>query len=869
VANTVRLNFQSTSVLDVPFHKIIDYWEAVTRRSTDLKMVRALALWDRYYLLVKICGRKDMLHPWLYDRCREVEREPDGFLDIWSREHYKDLADDTPMLTHNRGWTTHGDLRAGDYVFSPSGQPIRVLATTKRYDDSICYRIRFSDNSSLVAGSGHLWSVKNKHRPRFSGGRYTEFTSEVITTQQMIGRKRVNVGVAQPLVFLDESSLPISPYVLGTWLGDGSSKDGRIGGIDYEIFDFIKSEGYELSSGNFRDRGGEVAYRNSTIYGIRPILRKLNLLSNKHIPQIYMESSIEQRMELLRGLMDTDGHCNDRGTATFTNTNERLTDQVYHLAASLGLRPRLREYWSKFKGKPYQYFHVSFQAHEDRNPFKISRKARFAKEGPYRHRDTRRVQSVRRVPTVPTRCIQVEGDLYLAGHELIPTHNSTIITFGGIIQEILRNPEITIGIFSHTGPIAKAFLKQIREELKRNETLKRLFPDILYKNPEHEAPAWSVDNGIIVRRHTNPKEATVEAHGLVDGMPTSKHYQLRVYDDVVVQASVSTPEQVAKTTEAWELSDNLGTENGRTWHLGTRWSYADTYDAIIKKNVVKTRMYPSTDDGTFTGRPVLWSVEENDRRKVTQGEAVYSCQNLQNPLAGTQRMFNVEDLQQYEIRPHTLNTYILIDPARSKKVGSANTAMLVLGLDYAGNKYLLDGVNHKMDLQDRWSWMARLYDRWVRAPGVQNTKVGYEAFGAQADLDYFKEQMKLNKWRFDIDELKWPRDGEGSKIDRVQRLGPDIRSHRFYIPYNTDDKNLTMRQREMMKSGYDFRVARPIKRKDENGNLYDLSEQFKTQIHYFPFGSLKDLPDAASRIYDMEPLPPSTQEPRYLEPEYV
>ena len=532
---TLKLNFQSTSVLDVPFHQVLDYWESVTDHSRNLKMVRALALWDRYYLLVKICGRKDMLHPWLYDRCREVERRPDGYLDIWSREHYK----------------------------------------------------------------------------------------------------------------------------------------------------------------------------------------------------------------------------------------------------------------------------------------------------------------------------------------------STIITFGGIIQEILRNPEITIGIFSHTGPIAKAFLKQIREELKRNETLKRLFPDILYKSPEHEAPAWSVDNGIIVRRHTNPKEATVEAHGLVDGMPTSKHYQLRVYDDVVVQASVSTPEQVAKTTEAWELSDNLGTENGRTWHLGTRWSYADTYDAIIKKGVVTPRLYPATDDGTFTGRPVLWSHEENERRKITQGEAVYSCQNLQNPLAGTQRMFNVEDLQFYEVRPQTLNVYLLIDPARSKKVGSANTAMLVIGLDYAGNKYLLDGVNHKMDLQDRWSWMARLYDRWVRASGIQNTKVGYEAFGAQADLDYFHEQMKLNKWRFDIIELKWPRDGEGSKIDRVQRLGPDIRSHRFFLPFPTDEKNLTMRQRDMVKSGYEFRVSQKIKRKDENGNIYDLTEQFKTQIHYFPYGSLKDLPDAASRIYDMEPMTPSTREGRYYEPEWV
>jgi hypothetical protein len=435
----------------------------------------------------------------------------------------------------------------------------------------------------------------------------------------------------------------------------------------------------------------------------------------------------------------------------------------------------------------------------------------------------------------------------------------------------LRNPEITIGIFSHTAPIAKAFLKQIRNELEKNTKLHDLFPDVLYRNPSAEAPNWSLDAGITVRRKTNPKEATIEAHGLVDGQPTSKHFQLLVYDDVVVKESVSTPEQIAKTTEAWELSDNLGsdTHGTRKWHVGTRWSYADTYESIITRGAVKTRLHPATHDGTFTGYPVLLSVEANDEKKITQGEATYSCQMLQNPLAGKQRMFDVEDLQIYEIRPATLNIYLLIDPARSKKADSANTAMVVIGVDYAMNKYLLDGINHKCDLQERWQWTARLYDRWKQMPGVQNVYVGYEAFGAQADLDYFYEQMQVNKYRFTIEELKWPRDGTGSKIDRVQRLGPDLRSHKFFIPYDTDEKKHTTMQREMINAGFRHRVSQSIRRKDENDKLYNLVEQFKMQVHYFPFSGLKDLVDAASRIYDMEARPPRLNEPSYAEPEYV
>ena len=167
-------------------------------------------------------------------------------------------------------------------------------------------------------------------------------------------------------------------------------------------------------------------------------------------------------------------------------------------------------------------------------------------------------------PWIYDRCREVERasdgycDIWAREH-----YKSTIITFAGMIQEVLRDPEVSIGLFSHTKPIAKGFLAQIQRELEANENLKLVFPDILWKNPAKESPSWSLDGGLIVRRHSNPKEATIEAHGLVDGQPTSKHFSLLVYDDVVTRESVNTPEQIAKTTEAWELSDNLGTAGGR------------------------------------------------------------------------------------------------------------------------------------------------------------------------------------------------------------------------------------------------------------------------------------------------------------------
>lgn len=474
-------------------------------------------------------------------------------------------------------------------------------------------------------------------------------------------------------------------------------------------------------------------------------------------------------------------------------------------------------------------------------------------------------------PWIYDRCREVEAsptgyiDLWAREH-----YKSTIITFGGTIQRILQDPEITICIFSHVNSIASDFLRQIKAELEGNARLKAVFPDLLWQDPQKQAPRWSVDGGIIVKRQTNPKEATVEASGLVDGQPTGKHYRLRIYDDVVTDKSVGTPEQIQKTTNSYSLSQSLGVQGGDEWMIGTRYSYADTYNWIMERGALKPRIYAATDSGLRDGIPVYFTQEEWNKRLLKNTDGDIACQYMQNPLSGEQSMFDIADLQVYEVRPETLAVYVLCDPARSKKKGSANTAIIVVGLDYAGNKYLLDGFNHKMDLQERWENFARMYLRWKAAPGVQDVKMGYESFGAVADMDYFKEQMTLpGRPRFDIKELLWPRDGEGSKVDRVQRLVPDMKGHKIFLPHPTDEKNPTRMQREMQKTGYGYRVAASIKRKDENGNVYDLAEQLKMQFHYFPFGGLKDAIDALARIYDMEPRAPNLREPTYAEPEYA
>lgn len=481
------------------------------------------------------------------------------------------------------------------------------------------------------------------------------------------------------------------------------------------------------------------------------------------------------------------------------------------------------------------------------------------------------------------RCREVEEkpdshlDLWARDH-----YKSTIITVAGIIQEVLVDPEITVGIFSHTKAIAAKFLAQIMREFETNDWLKRLYADVLWEEPRKQAPIWSIAGGVIVKRAGNPKESTIEAHGLVTGQPTSKHFRLRVYDDVVTRESVTTPEMIRTTTEAFELSDNLGTQGGRFWVVGTRYHFGDTYGKMISDEVVTVRIYPATANGKLNGKPVLLTEQQWEAKKKFQRSTV-AAQMLQNPLAGNEAMFDVTWFRPYSVRPTILNVYIMGDPSKGRSTNSDRTAIAVVGIDPLGNKFLLDGVRHRMKLSERWAYLRNFYRKWSKARGVQYCGVGYEVYGLQSDLEYFEERMDREEIHFAIRELNWVREGLQSKKDRVERLEPDFRDSRFYLPgliwraidgpcyWRVDPEKSSVRyvpattdSHEIMRAkngGMDDLIARAIQRLDEDRKPYDVTKALMDEMEFFPFSPRDDLVDAVSRIYDMDPFPAEMQAP--------
>lgn len=394
-----------------------------------------------------------------------------------------------------------------------------------------------------------------------------------------------------------------------------------------------------------------------------------------------------------------------------------------------------------------------------------------------------------RHPWLYERCMEVQKnpngfvDLWARDHR-----KSTIITFGLTIQDVLRNPEETVGIFSHTRSAARAFLVQIKNEFETNKLLPQMFPDVLYENPTREAKQWTQD-AITLKRTTNPKEATIEAWGLVEGQPIGRHFTLMVYDDVITDEECTTPEMIQKATDAWAMSTNL-VSSGRCMvrYIGTRYHLYDTWSEIIKREAGTPRVHPATDNGKADGTPVFLTQEALDEKKK-QGSYIFSCQQLLNPIAEEDQTFRNE-WKRFWVPAQTgwsgMNVYIIVDPAGGKKRKKNDfTSMWVIGTNRDNNYYAIEMVRDKLNLTERAEKLFELHEKY------KPLAVGYEEYSMQADIEHIKYEQEHRKYRFDIIPLGG---NKVSKEDRIKSLVPLFEFGRIYLPFScpyTDSQGKT------------------------------------------------------------------------------
>jgi hypothetical protein len=330
----------------------------------------------------------------------------------------KDLALDTLVPTPE-GWTTMGDVTVGDTILGDDGKPVNVSFTSPVFLGNPCFRVEFNDGTSIVAGEGHLWETTDYH-----GRTAVRNTRELYDTQKCHARQNSNhrIKVAECLD-LPERDLPLHPYLLGLWLGDGDSAGGRIAIEDRDIpaMDEILKP-----LGRIKWAPYGVGCKKVRVYGMP--LREMCVLNSKHIPAEYLRSSPDQRLALLQGLMDSDGYAvGQRPRCEFENADGALAAQVAELTRSLGLRPTVNEYRStKYEVDYGPLYRVGFNP-RDLRVFRLDRKQSSIGVALKASRARNRmITAVVPVDSVATRCIQVDNEshLFLAGEAMVPTHNT-------------------------------------------------------------------------------------------------------------------------------------------------------------------------------------------------------------------------------------------------------------------------------------------------------------------------------------------------------------------------------------------------------------------------------------------------------------
>jgi len=473
----------------------------------------------------------------------------------------KALALDTPIPTPT-GWKRMGDLAVGDQVFGDDGRPCNVTWVSPVWRERPVYTVTTDCGDKIVADRDHEWLVRLcGKRPVF----------KIKETHELAKSRSKRPMIAHAGAFdLPEVSLPVDPYLLGVWLGDGNSAGMR---ITSSVADqpWLRNElarlGYKTSNSSAPTLFG--------VLGVRGAFAAMGLIhdpahrtvGHKHIPSMYMRGSKAQRLSLLQGLVDTDGTvCKKRGCTTFCNTNRELAESVRELVRSLGVKAGWSEGPAMLNGVRHgTVYRVSFYLADSA---RMPRKAVLCRN---QQRTPDTYIDVEPAGYADTVCIEVDSPthLFLCGKSMTPTHNSTYASVVFPAYAMGKKPGLKVILASYASAIAWKQSRRTRQIVKSSKYRPIFNTTLTHGNQSVEE--WSLENG-----------SEYMAGGLLAGM-TGNRAGLIIIDDPVSGREDAESETLRKKTrEAYE--DDLKTRlipGGSTIIIQTRWHEADLSGGIL------------------------------------------------------------------------------------------------------------------------------------------------------------------------------------------------------------------------------------------------------------------------------------------------
>lgn len=705
---------------------------------------------------------------WVHDDiCRRLEKfsadvaakKSPRLMLLMPPRHGKQMADSTPVPTPS-GWVPHGALRPGDRVFGPDGRPTTVLAVSEKTASDMV--VELTDGSVLRCHENHEWRVFERSR-----GRWTVLSTEAMAKRKLFsgGRAQFQLPVAAPLRF-PHADLPMDPYTLGAWLGDGSTTKPCVthSPADQGVVEEIARRGYEVSAVCTH---GETGCVTTYFGGPRPNvpgrmsreLKALGLLGGpKRIPKAYLLGSIEQRLELLAGLVDTDGHVEEHtGRVRVVTVSQALATDVYELVNSLGFRaygtsqgPALST--SGIQGR--QTVHtVGFQP-TIRIPCILKRKA-IQRLAPQRRVG---VKSIERRPNGEVgHCIQVDrpDGLYLVGERLTVTHNSELASVRFPGWHLGQYPEHELINVGYNMELPMIFSRKVRE-LARDSVYQSVFPGMELNPDSQSIEKWNTTKG-----------GGFTAAGVGGGI-TGKGAHILIIDDPIknqeeadsidvrnklldwYQSTAYTrlaPGGGILLIETWWNDDDLA---GRLQNMARVDPSADQFEVIkypalseaweyrdrVTQAIVRTAQELDPDESPDLEllRPIdiclheaRYPTDSLKRIRANLQPRIWSALYQQNPMPDEGVYFRKQDFRFYITPPRTfgMNIFTAWDFAIGEKQQNDWTVGFTMLQDESNALYVLEVVRFKGDSLEIADAILDVAQRFGTLPNV-NYSVGME-----------------------------------------------------------------------------------------------------------------------------------------------
>ncbi|MBR6250732.1 MAG: terminase family protein, partial [Bacteroidales bacterium] len=528
-------------------------------------------------------------------------------------QHGKALPIDTPVFT-TKGWKNHGDLNDGDYVFGADGKPKAVIANSGAYEWNV-QTMSFQCGYSIECAKEHLWKLSVEYDDHKGRREVVQEAGEIYKRKH----RRSPAIECAPALQTEERQLPIDPYILGVWLGDGLKGQGV----------FVEGEDIEYWSQFGETRRVKPTYYRIKVDGLYKALRESGILRYKHIPIDYLLSSVEQRTALLCGIMDTDGTVGrDNGNCEFCQKEGQLAEDVYTLIRSLGYKARRNTYDMKLNGRIVgKKVRILFNPDKDAEIFRLPRKkVRLIDKTKGDRGDKNKffITSYGSKPrTTMVNCIQVEGGMYLAGRDLIPTHNSQIVSRSFPAWYLGKNPKAKIVGCSYSAELAQQFSRAIQRTID-SEEYSAAFPKTYLNSPNVSTDARKGYLRNIDIFETVGYGGFYKAVG-VGGSLTGTPVDLGIIDDPVKDAMEANSQTYRDRVWAWYTDvflTRLHNESKQIFIM-TRWHEDDLAGRLLKQE---------PDKWTVVKFPALKEDDTNPEDPRQIGEALWEARHSRERL---------------------------------------------------------------------------------------------------------------------------------------------------------------------------------------------------------------------------------------------